>query len=105
MDIKKHAIVGCGHNYGGQTHDRFSIGCHQCLVASVIELCEILEEHPDLARNAPSAPATSLTEVFQGTQVAHITEGRITNVVALPMTPADLEEGIVRYTVEFRKDK
>lgn len=99
MEIKKHAIVGCGYS-----HQHFNIGCHQCLVASVVELCEILEEHPDIARTDPPATASGLTEVFQGTHVAHITEGKITNVTALPMTPADLEEGIVRYTVEFRKD-
>jgi hypothetical protein len=72
---------------------------------AIIRLCELLEEHPEIAQTDESAPAGSLTEVFDGFNVAHITDHSITNVTALPMTPADLEEGIVRYTVEFRKDK
>lgn len=98
MEIKKHAVTGCNR------HPRFFISCHDCLVATVIRLCEILEECPNVTKDDESAAANGLAEVFQGIHVAHITDKKITNVTALPMTPADLEEGIVRYTVEFRSD-
>lgn len=99
MDIRKHAVIGCEY------HARFDIGCHYCLVDTVVRLCEILEEHPEIAQTDESAAANGLAEVFEGFHVAHITDKKITNVTALPMSPADLEEGIVRYTVEFREDK
>lgn len=98
MEIKKHAIIGC------RNHMRFNIGCHECLVDTVVRLCEILEERPEIVQEDPPAASNGLMEVFDGTHVAHITRGHITAVTALPMTPADLEEGIIRYTVEFRKD-
>ena len=100
MDIKKHAFQPCTFH---QNH-RFSRGCHECLVNRVVRLCELLDEDPNVGASDDPAVSNGLAEVFAGTQVAHFTEGRITNVTALPMSPADHEEGIFRYTVEIRKD-
>jgi hypothetical protein len=99
MQIKKHAVVPCEH------HKEFKENCQHCLVGTVVRLCELLDARPDVADTDQSASANGLLEVFEGFNVAHITDHSITNVTALPMKPADLEEGIVRYTVEFRRDK
>ena len=98
MEVKKHAFIPC---HAHKSHKRH---CSECLVATIVHLCELLEEDPSIAHTDEPASSNGLLEVFQGTHVAHVTEGKITNVTALPMSPADLEEGIVRYTVEFRKD-
>lgn len=100
MEVKKHAIKPCAHH----ANYRFVSSCHDCLVTTVVRLCELLEDNPDLVQEDESALANGLTEVFAGVNVAHVTDHKITNVTALPMSPADLEEGVVRYTVEFRRD-
>ena len=100
MKIKKHAFTECGFHTG----HGFRHGCHDCLVQSVIRLCEILDETPQHTNEDVHEAYSSLTEVFSGTHVAHFTEGRITNITALPMSPADLEDGIFRYTIEIRED-
>lgn len=99
MQVKKHSIHPCGQ------HQRFMPNCNMCIVDSLVRLCELLEEHPEIAQTDEPAVSNGLTEVFEGFNVAHITDHSITNVTALTMTPADFEEGIVRYIVEFRKDK
>lgn len=99
MEVKKHAYRPCDR------HIYFVRDCFYCLTDTVVRLCEILEEHPEIAQTDESATANGLTEVFNGFNVAHVTDHKITNVTALPMSPADLEEGVVRYTVEFRRDK
>jgi len=98
MEVRKHVVKPC------HKHSIFNYHCHECLVETVVGLCELLEEHPETIDEDEMGRSNSLTEVFKGIHVAHITEGHITNVTALPVTELDLSEGIVRYTVEIRKD-
>jgi len=97
MDIKTQSVSSC------YNHAHFHSGCHACLVETVITLCELLENHPNLAQPAKSEASQGLQEVFAGTTIAQFTDGWTTNVRAIPMTQDDIRDGKIRYTVEFSK--
>ena len=98
MDLQLGQVTPCRH------HEYFHKSCHACLVETVVGIIEHLSADPTDIQKAPPEASHGLMEVFDGTTVAQFMAGNITNVTALEQTADDISDGVVRYTIEVRKN-